>query len=841
MRPLPPGADVRSATDALASMAFANNQYPAMSQPHALQTGPPPGMHAAAVSDARRLPRPNLSGPALAERLVAGDPPPQPPPDLPPQSARALAVEPAACPNEIFVPTSPRCVRLACGAFPLSVALAKKYAMPLGAVVQPLAGVEQVPVVNFGSAGIIRCRRCRSYINFSCAFRDGGRRWLCSMCAYSNDVPSDYFAPLDQYGKRRDAAERPELHRGTVEFVAPAEYMVRPPMPPVYLFVLEVTPAAANSGALEAAVAGIKRSIDSMPSEGRTRVGVITFDASVHFYALRPGESAEPSVSIVSDISDMFLPTPASILVQLDDCRPCFERALDMIASTAASTKGLMSGASCMGAALKGAQHAMEYVGGKMIVLAASRPTAGPGSLRERGDNSLLGTDRERAVLRPDSSIYRQMAVTMSKCQIACDLFLCPPPSGHYMDVATLSQLSKHTGGELFHCPNFDAPKDAPRIQLAVNRVLARETGLEAVMRIRATKSVRCSRFSGRFFVRSTDLLAMPSVDSDKAYAVQFNFDESSLGDLPFCLQVALLYTTTSGERRIRVHTVTAPVTNSLVDMFMRVDAPATANIFAREAADGMKDRKLDELKTNLTEKVVQSLAKYREVCQTQYPAVVGNAQLLLPDSMNLLPLYMHGLAKSPILSRDACGAFLYKFDDKSALVQDVQVMNVAETSALLYPTIIPVYGASPPDEKQAKYPDGAPATVASLKSDSGAVIDDGRSIILWMGAAVIQRFTTELLGSNVTGPVDPRFLAVELMRRGNTAKGAIAHVYRTISMVRASRKASLPFHVVPAGDQRMQARVEALMTEDRTAASVNYREFLLEIQRRVSQAASRK
>lgn len=796
-------------------------------------------MRSAPISDARTLPRPDLSGSAMVYRVVSGDATPNA------SLSDLINAEPAACPREVFVPSVKHAVRLCTGAFPISIALSKKYSMPLGAVVQPLArpaeGEKDVPVINFGASGIVRCRRCRSYVNFSCSFRDGGRRWICSMCGFSNDCPSDYFAPLDQNGKRRDAAERPELHRGSVEFVAPAEYMVRPPMPPVYLFVLEVTPVAVSSGTLQAAIEGIKRSINSMPNEGRTRIGVITFDSAVHFYILKPGEEAEPSVSIVSDIEDIFLPMPDSILVQLSECRPCFEKALDMIKINHSRADGMLSAPSCMGAAIKGAQKAMEYVGGKMLVVAASRPTVGPGMLRERADNSMLGTDRERAVLRPDSSTYRQIAVSMSKSQISCDLFLCPPPPGHYMDVATLAQLVKITGGELFFCPNFDWPKDSPRLQLAINRTLARETGLEAVMRIRATKSVRCSHFSGRFFVRSTDLLAMPNVDSDKAYAVQFNFDESTLGDGPFCLQVALLYTTTSGERRIRVHTVAVPVTNSLADLFMCVDSPTTANLFVRQAADAMKDRVLEELKKNLTEKVIQALAKYREVCMSQYPAVARSNELLLPDSMMTLPLYMHGLAKSPILSRDACGAFMYRFDDKAALAHAVDTMSVAETSALVYPNIFPLYPEPALTKKESKHPDGAPATVASLKADTGVLIDDGRSLILWLGGEVHQKFTSELLGNSVNGPVDPRSLAVELMRRGSTAKSGISRVYATINTILAARNPAIPLHVVPAGDPQMQPRVEALMTEDRTAASVNYREFLLDVQRRVAQLTVRK
>jgi protein transport protein SEC24 len=43
-----------------------------------------------------------------------------------------------------------------------------------------------------------------------------------------NEVPLEYFCHVDGEGRRRDLDERPELNSGTVEYVAPAEYMVRP-------------------------------------------------------------------------------------------------------------------------------------------------------------------------------------------------------------------------------------------------------------------------------------------------------------------------------------------------------------------------------------------------------------------------------------------------------------------------------------------------------------------------------------------------------------------------------------------------------------------------------------
>lgn len=118
--------------------------------------------------------------------------------------------------------------------------------MPLGAVIHPLAQptsqAEVVPVVNFGGLGIIRCRRCRSYINHGVQFIDGGRRWRCNLCDLPNDVPNEYFCvrvhsawpvigvllvlysqTLDSEGRRSDVHERPELSSGIVEFIAANE------------------------------------------------------------------------------------------------------------------------------------------------------------------------------------------------------------------------------------------------------------------------------------------------------------------------------------------------------------------------------------------------------------------------------------------------------------------------------------------------------------------------------------------------------------------------------------------------------------------------------------------
>lgn len=107
-----------------------------------------------------------------------------------------------------------------------------------------------------------------------------------------NEIPVEYFCSLDASGRRRDADERPELSKGSVEYVAPAEYMVRPPMPPVYMFVIDVSQAAAGCGMLSVVAATIKTCLDQLPGDERTLVGFLTFDRCAE---RRRGPAAAPA------------------------------------------------------------------------------------------------------------------------------------------------------------------------------------------------------------------------------------------------------------------------------------------------------------------------------------------------------------------------------------------------------------------------------------------------------------------------------------------------------------------------------------------------------------------
>lgn len=76
------------------------------------------------------------------------------------------------------------------------------------------------PLVSTGiDQGIMRCKKCRTYINPFVGWLGNGRQWRCNVCGMVNEIPTSYMCHLDQNGVRTDKAQRPELSQASVELV----------------------------------------------------------------------------------------------------------------------------------------------------------------------------------------------------------------------------------------------------------------------------------------------------------------------------------------------------------------------------------------------------------------------------------------------------------------------------------------------------------------------------------------------------------------------------------------------------------------------------------------------
>jgi protein transport protein SEC24 len=134
-------------------------------------------------------------------------------------------------------------------------------------------------------------------------FKSGGNKFVCNMCNYANDVPPEYFCATTPQGTRVDREQRPELMRGTVEFLVPKEYWSKEPVGLRTLFLIDVGQEAFNKGFLEAFCGGVMSALyggDENPTEDGqikrripegAKVGFVTFDKDIHFYNMNVGTS----------------------------------------------------------------------------------------------------------------------------------------------------------------------------------------------------------------------------------------------------------------------------------------------------------------------------------------------------------------------------------------------------------------------------------------------------------------------------------------------------------------------------------------------------------------------
>ena len=122
------------------------------------------------------------------------------------------------------------------------------------------------------------------------------------MCSLSNEVPQlfDWDQAKNAPG---DRWARAELNHGVVEYVAPTEYMVRPPHPAVYVFLIDVSHSAIQSGMVATATRTILENLERIPDEnGRTKVAVIAFDTSLYFFSM-PVCLISPSILNFTDVA----------------------------------------------------------------------------------------------------------------------------------------------------------------------------------------------------------------------------------------------------------------------------------------------------------------------------------------------------------------------------------------------------------------------------------------------------------------------------------------------------------------------------------------------------------
>ncbi|KAI8371496.1 uncharacterized protein BYT42DRAFT_501415 [Radiomyces spectabilis] len=544
----------------------------------------------------------------------------------------------------------------------------------------------QVPVV--ADTVVSRCTRCKTYINPFVQFTEGALKWRCNMCGMDNDVPPEFdWDILSQ--QHADRWSRCELNYGCVDFTAPAEYIMRPPQPPIFVFVIDTSFQAIQSGMIDAVADAILASLDKIPNEdGRTKVAFITVDHAVSFYRL---VEQEPEILVVGELADMYLPRASSdLVVNLAESRSIIEDLLTRMKTMFSQSN---ASSNCLGSALKAAQ--------------------------------LLLSPVDTTIMTPSSSFYKTFAGECAKAQICADMFVF---GGPVSDLPTLNVIPRFTGGQTHYYPAFNQANvsDVVKLKEEVKMLLGEHIGLEAVMRTRCSPGLICKAFYGNCTTRVPDIMALPNVPRHQSYCVDLAIEEDIQSSMAF-FQTALLHTTCTGERRIRVMTLCLPVTKTI---------------------DKAAIYKLRDAREYLTRSVIDICSGYGK--EIMGSGASGAARLTMCRELSLLPLLVLGILKTET------------FQDAPAIPLDVRAQSTILLRTLpneawlkfVHPNFYSLHNmpqqAGTVDSQTGKcmMPPRLNLSSEKLEAHGCYLVENGQTIFIWIGKDAVPALCMDLLGA---------------------------------------------------------------------------------------------
>ncbi|XP_033744553.1 protein transport protein Sec24C-like isoform X2 [Pecten maximus] len=646
---------------------------------------------------------------------------------------------------------NPRFMRSTTYTIPCTADLLKTSHIPLALTISPFAklnvGENPPPIVNLGEVGPVRCKRCKAYMNPFMMFIDGGRRFQCVFCGAQTDVPPEYFQHLDHTGRRVDAYDRPELCLGSYEFVATKDYCKNGTLPnaPAFIFMIDVSYNSVKSGLVHLLCKSLKEEIlVNLPKEvgaeeSEIRVGFVTYAKEIHFYNVK-GNLAQPQMLVVSDLDDVFVPLLDGFLVKLSESEAVIDSLLAQIPVMFAESRETET---VLGPVIQAGLDALKSAdrSGKLYIFHSSLPIAeAPGKLKNRDDRKLLGTDKEKTILTPQNNFYTKLGQECVVAGCSVDIFLFP---NAYIDVASISDVCRLTGGNMYKYSYFQADLDGSRFMEDLRMNVESQVAFDGILRVRTSTGIRPVDFFGNFYMANTTDVELAAMSQSQAIGVEIKHDDKlNEGDGAF-VQIAMLFTSVSGQRRLRIHNLSFNCCMQMAELFRSCELDTLVNFMSKQAIRETLNSNPRQVRDNVMNQVAQILACYRKSCAS--PSSAG--QLILPECMKLLPLYSNCIIKSDGLQ----GGSEISTDDRSYLMHLISAMDVKSSHVFFYPRLMPLHNI----EKSAKMPRSIRCSAERLQDNGVYLLENGISMFMWIGHNVDPHWIQEIFGVQSAAQVD--------------------------------------------------------------------------------------
>jgi protein transport protein SEC24 len=500
-----------------------------------------------------------------------------------------------------------------------------------------------------------------------------------------------------------------------------------------------------------------------------TYISLVTYDSVISFFSLPQDENAEPTILQVSDIQHPFVPLPFNrLMLNISTDKERLSGLIDKVYNFYTQehyTQSRQAHTSAVGAVTKACVDLLgsdgkffnaKLKGGRIMVFSSFISSIGVGAVHNQcKPENYNNSSEEPKMMQPEHEFFVNLGKEcVTKC-ITVDLFFAFSPKEQSavssFNIATLAPVAGITGGDVILYPKFDVVFHGEKLYFQIFRNLTRVVGTEVAIKARVSAGLSVSDYIGSFMRYQTSDITMSSIDADKVVSVLIKSDDKLEAGALVHAQIAMLYTDIEGKRVIRVmnfHWTAAP---NLYSYFKSADVENLAQFKIRNELSQAIKRGAKNTKEKLLNDLIEMLHVYRTQCANQ----TNPSQLVLPETLTMLPLYLLSIIKTPGFKLlTAC-----RLDDKIHSIYRVVSLSMETLNYLLYPRVYSVQDigehsdyATVDQETQFLV---KPQTIACKQNPKqnymAQLIDNGDTLTLLIGHLVPKDFLNEVFGVDST------------------------------------------------------------------------------------------
>ena len=379
-------------------------------------------------------------------------------------------------------------------------------------------------------------------------------------------------------------------------------------------------------------------------------------------------------------------------------------------------------------------------------------------------------------------SFYKSLAKECAASQVAVDIF---STSAGFTDIATLSQLCTATGGRFCYHPGFSSSSENDSHSMArdIRYAFTCTRAYEAVMKVRCSHGLVCEGIMGLGIEKSASQREICSVTEDQTWHIRLNYNSDLSDDASDSfLQVSFLYTNMAQQRVVRVLNFAMPIVTSLSAVFRYADVHCVCNSILREAvaesgnfaraSSGYYDFALSDIRQKMSDHGVNILYAYRQHCASNH----SSGQLILPESLKFLVVFLNGLARSDYLISNDNQNVHVSADVRALRFAELEYMPISLCIPVVYPRLLTILDMHEEAGHLKARKHGAPICVlpkyrypsgTHISDDEIILLDAGTSVLVWVGVDVPASVLVDLFGVEEL-PDDAALLRPILIGRRN-------------------------------------------------------------------------